>query len=329
MSPRSACGPRTPRPPLPSLVTVAALVARLPSLLGQRAPRADRRGVARAAPSGPPDLTFSTFLGGLEWDEATDVEVDDDGQPVRHRLHAVAGLPGRRGRGAGRHPGRLRREGLRRRHPGVERRARRHRPGRRATASRSTTTGTSTSPGAPARRTSRPPRALQPRTERQRRARASPATTRSSPSSTRTAASSTAPTSAAPSTRRGWRSPSTATAAPTSRATPTPATCRPCRPFQAEFGSPPCPGDLPCGLDVFVSKLSPDGERPDVQHLPGRQCRRHRRRDRGRRRRHGLRHRHDPVVGLPDRGTRSRRALNGDACGPPPGGPCPDASSPR
>jgi hypothetical protein len=94
--------------------------------------------------------------------------------------------------------------------------------------------------------------------------------------------------------------------------------------FQDEFASLPCPDDLPCELDVFVSKLSPDGgELVYSTYLGG---------EAG-----------DTTAGLAvtDDGvamvtgaTRSpdfpvqggvQGEIAGEACGPPPGFPCPDA----
>jgi outer membrane protein assembly factor BamB len=94
--------------------------------------------------------------------------------------------------------------------------------------------------------------------------------------------------------------------------------------FQDEFGSLPCPSDLPCELDTFVSKLSPDGgELAYSTYLGGGGS--------------------DTTAGLAvaDDGTafvtgttRSANfpvkggvqdAIAGEACGPPPGSPCPDA----
>jgi hypothetical protein len=93
--------------------------------------------------------------------------------------------------------------------------------------------------------------------------------------------------------------------------------------FQDEFGSLPCEGDLPCGLDAFVSKLSPDGgDLVYSTYLGGNAG--------------------DTNAGIAvadDRTayvtgtTRStdfptvrgvQGAINGTACGPPPGEPCPD-----
>src|SRR5215210_2500305 len=94
--------------------------------------------------------------------------------------------------------------------------------------------------------------------------------------------------------------------------------------FQPEFGSPPCPGDLPCELDVFVSKLSPDGGVLAYSTYLGGEA-------------------GDTTAGLavtddgtafvtgttrsPDfpvqRGVQGQIA--GEACGPPPGSPCTDA----
>jgi Beta-propeller repeat len=95
-------------------------------------------------------------------------------------------------------------------------------------------------------------------------------------------------------------------------------------PFQAEFGSPPCPGDLPCELDAFVSKLSPDGTELTFSTYLG-----------------GNAGETNTGVALADDGTvfvtgttRStdfptanafQESVNGTACGPPPGSPCPDA----
>jgi hypothetical protein len=94
--------------------------------------------------------------------------------------------------------------------------------------------------------------------------------------------------------------------------------------FQDEFGSEPCPGDLPCGLDVFVSKLTPDGAEIVYSTYLG-----------------GNAGDTNSGVAVADDGTafvtgttRStdfpavnalQGELNGTACGPPPGGPCPDA----
>jgi hypothetical protein len=76
MSRRSATAPIAVR----SFVVVGVVVALVLGsvVLGQRLLRgAEAR--ASEAPLGPVDLTSSTFLGGLEWDEAYDVEVDDAG----------------------------------------------------------------------------------------------------------------------------------------------------------------------------------------------------------------------------------------------------------
>ncbi|MBJ7453102.1 MAG: SBBP repeat-containing protein, partial [Blastococcus sp.] len=94
--------------------------------------------------------------------------------------------------------------------------------------------------------------------------------------------------------------------------------------FQAEFGSPPCPGDLPCELDVFVSKLAPDGGSLTYSTYLG-----------------GGASDTNAGVAVADDGTafvagttRSpdfpvvggvQGGLNGTACGPPPGAPCLDA----
>jgi hypothetical protein len=60
------------------VATVAALVLGA-VVLGQRLVAGAGAGAPGDAAAEPRELTFSTFLGGLEWDEATDVEVDDDG----------------------------------------------------------------------------------------------------------------------------------------------------------------------------------------------------------------------------------------------------------
>src|SRR5688572_24194575 len=60
------------------VATVAALVLGA-VVLGQRLVAGADAGAPGDAAAEPRELTFSTFLGGLEWDEATDVEVDDDG----------------------------------------------------------------------------------------------------------------------------------------------------------------------------------------------------------------------------------------------------------
>ena len=46
----------------------------------------------------------------------------------------------------------------------------------------------------------------------------------------------------------------------TSPASPTPPTCRSATPSRPRFRSPPCQGDLPCPYDAFVTKLAPDGD---------------------------------------------------------------------
>jgi hypothetical protein len=95
-------------------------------------------------------------------------------------------------------------------------------------------------------------------------------------------------------------------------------------PFQADFGSLPCAGDVPCGLDVFVSRLTPDGSELAASTYLG-----------------GNAGDTASGVALADDGTafvtgttRStdfptadalQGSLAGTACGPPPGGPCPDA----
>jgi hypothetical protein len=94
--------------------------------------------------------------------------------------------------------------------------------------------------------------------------------------------------------------------------------------FQTEFGSEPCPGDLPCELDAFVTKFTSDGaDLVYSSYLGG---------DGGET---------SAGVALADDGTafvagttRSvdfptvnafQDGINGTACGPPPGTPCPDA----
>jgi hypothetical protein len=76
MSRRSATVPLAVR----TLVVVGVVVALVLGsvILGQRL-RGGAEARASEAPLGAVDLTFSTFLGGLEWDEAYDVEVDDAG----------------------------------------------------------------------------------------------------------------------------------------------------------------------------------------------------------------------------------------------------------
>lgn len=97
------------------------------------------------------------------------------------------------------------------------------------------------------------------------------------------------------------------------------------RPLQQRFQSPPCPGDLPCEYDVFVAALEPDGRRLHfATYLGGGST--------------------DTAGGIAvdEAGsayvtgtTRSadflvagravQRRINGVACGPPPGAPCLDA----
>jgi Beta-propeller repeat len=93
--------------------------------------------------------------------------------------------------------------------------------------------------------------------------------------------------------------------------------------FQPEFGSPPCPGDLPCPLDVFVSKLTPGGNELDFSTYLG-----------------GDASDTNAGIAVGEDGTayvtgttRSenfpvvggvQREINGTACGPPPGEPCTD-----
>ena len=107
----------------------------------------------------------------------------------------------------------------------------------------------------------------------------------------------------------------------TSPASPTPPTCRSATPSSPRFQSPPCEGDLPCPYDAFVTKLAPTGEPHRLQHLP---------------RRHGG----DLARGIDvdDDGnayitgsTQSpdfpkvrafQNTMRGEACGPPPGEPC-------
>lgn len=52
-------------------------------------------------PPAPPDLAFSTFLGGQEWDEAYDVEVDDDGNRYVAGLTRSEDFPAARAEGPG------------------------------------------------------------------------------------------------------------------------------------------------------------------------------------------------------------------------------------
>ena len=78
MSPRQTAAHLTPARALTVAVTVAALVLGA-VLLGQRLLAGAEAGAPGDAAADPRELTSSTFLGGLEWDEATDVEVDDDG----------------------------------------------------------------------------------------------------------------------------------------------------------------------------------------------------------------------------------------------------------
>lgn len=94
-------------------------------------------------------------------------------------------------------------------------------------------------------------------------------------------------------------------------------------PFQAEFGSPPCPADLPCPLDVFAAKLTPAGDALAYSTYLG-----------------GESSEQAGGLALADDGTSFvtgattsadfptegavQTSLNGAACGPPPGSPCPD-----
>jgi hypothetical protein len=78
MSPRQTAAHPTTVHALTVAATVAALVLGT-VLLGQRLLAGAEAGAPGDAAADPRELTSSTFLGGLEWDEATDVEVDDDG----------------------------------------------------------------------------------------------------------------------------------------------------------------------------------------------------------------------------------------------------------
>ena len=97
------------------------------------------------------------------------------------------------------------------------------------------------------------------------------------------------------------------------------------RPLQRRFQSPPCPGDLPCEYDVFVAALTADGSRLHFSTYLG-----------------GGAHDTAGGIAVDDRGsayvtgtTRSadfpvsaralQRHIRGLACGPPPGEPCLDA----
>ena len=93
--------------------------------------------------------------------------------------------------------------------------------------------------------------------------------------------------------------------------------------FQDDFGSLPCEGDVPCPLDAFVSKLSPDGSALVYSTYLG-----------------GNAGDTNAGISVADDGTayvtgttRStdfptvggvQGAVTGTACGPPPGEPCPD-----
>jgi hypothetical protein len=78
MSPRQTAAHSSTVRALAVAATVAALVLGA-VLLGQRLVAGAQAGAPGDAAADPRELTSSTFLGGLEWDEATDVEVDDDG----------------------------------------------------------------------------------------------------------------------------------------------------------------------------------------------------------------------------------------------------------
>lgn len=97
------------------------------------------------------------------------------------------------------------------------------------------------------------------------------------------------------------------------------------RPLQRAFQSPPCPGDLPCEYDVFVAALAADGSRlhfstylgGDASDTAG-----------------GIavdRSDHALVTGttrsadFPVTGRALQRRIAGRQCGPPPGAPCLDA----
>jgi hypothetical protein len=98
MSRRSALAPTALRGAV-VVVTVAVLV--LGSVvLGQRLLRGDEAG-ASEAPLGPVGLPFSTFLGGLEWDEAFDVEVDDAGNRYLAGFTVSRDFPEARAEGPG------------------------------------------------------------------------------------------------------------------------------------------------------------------------------------------------------------------------------------
>ncbi len=97
------------------------------------------------------------------------------------------------------------------------------------------------------------------------------------------------------------------------------------RALQSRFQSPPCPGDLPCEYDVFVAALAPDGRRLDFASYLGGDA-------------------SDTAGGIavddagsayvtgttrsadfPVSGGALQRSITGRACGPPPGAPCLDA----
>lgn len=97
------------------------------------------------------------------------------------------------------------------------------------------------------------------------------------------------------------------------------------RPLQRAFQSPPCPVDLPCEYDVFVTALTPDGRGLHFSSYLGGDA-------------------SDTAGGIavdeagsayvtgttrsadfPVTGRALQRRINGTACGPPPGAPCLDA----
>src|SRR5215213_7997897 len=98
MSQRSAHAPAALRS-IAVIVTVAFLVVG-GVIVGQRLlTGADAR--APEAPLGPVSLTFGTFLGGLEWDEAFDVEVDDAGNRYVAGFTVSRDFPDARAEGPG------------------------------------------------------------------------------------------------------------------------------------------------------------------------------------------------------------------------------------